>query len=52
MYADPKFHSYSKAALTHNCGGNTLEKIQLTCGLYMQMFFCDPSGLFFSMLEM
>ena len=44
MYADPHFRSYSKAALTHNCGGNTLEKIQLTCGLYMQMFF--------SMLEM
>lgn len=52
MYADPHFRSYTKAALTHNCGGDTLEKIRLTYGLYMQTFFCDESGLFFSMLEM
>ncbi len=52
MYADPHFRSYTKAALTHNCGGDTLEKIRLTYGLYMQTFFCDESGLFFSILEM
>lgn len=52
MYADPHFRSYTRAALTHNCGGNTLEKIRMTYGLYMQTFFCDESGLFFSMLEM
>ena len=52
MYADPHFRSYTKAALTHNCGGDTLEKIRMTYGLYMQTFFCDESGLFFSMLEM
>jgi hypothetical protein len=39
------------AAITHNCGTDTLGKIQFTFGLYMRTFFCDPSGLFFSMLE-
>jgi hypothetical protein len=52
MYMDLDFRSYSKAALTHNCGMNALGKIEFTFGLYMRTFFSDPSGLFFSMLEM
>jgi hypothetical protein len=52
LYLDPHFLSYSKAALTHNCGGNTLQKIEFTFGLYMRTFFCDPTGLFLSILEM
>jgi hypothetical protein len=51
MYLDPDYHSYTEAALTHNCGGDTLVKIQFTFGLYMRTFFCDPTGLFFSILE-
>jgi hypothetical protein len=51
-YLDPHYFSYSKAALTHNIMPNTLEKIEFTFGLYMRTFFCDPTGLFFSMLEM
>lgn len=52
MYVDPHYLNYSQAALTHNCGGDTLEKVQFSFGLYMRTFFCDPTGLFFSMLEM
>ncbi len=49
-YLDPHYASYSKAALTHNIMADTLEKIQFTFGLYMRTFYCDPTGLFFSML--
>jgi hypothetical protein len=52
LYLDPLFLSYSQAALTHNCGGNALQKIEFTFGLYMRTFFCDPTGLFLSVLEM
>lgn len=52
MYLDPDYRSYHKAALTHNCGMNTLGKVEFSFGLYMRTFFCDPTGLFFSMLEM
>ena len=51
MYLDLDYRKYSLAALTHNCGANTLGKIEFTFGLYMRTFFCDPTGLFFSMLE-
>lgn len=51
MYLDLDYRNYSLAAITHNCGTDTLGKIQFTFGLYMRTFFCDPSGLFFSMLE-
>ncbi len=51
-YLDPHYSSYTKAALTHNIMPDTLEKIEFTFGLYMRTFFCDPTGLFFSMLEM
>jgi hypothetical protein len=51
-YLDPAYQSYSKAALTHNILPDTKEKIEFTFGLYMRTFYCDPSGLFFSMLEM
>jgi hypothetical protein len=51
-YLDPHYTSYSKAALTHNILPDTLEKIEFTFGLYMRTFYCDPTGLFFSMLEM
>jgi hypothetical protein len=51
LFIDPDYHQYAQAALTHNCGGNTLVKIQFTFGLYMRTFFCDPTGLFFSILE-
>ena len=51
MYLDVDYRNYSKAALTHNCGTNALGKIEFTFGLYMRTFFCDPTGLFFSMLE-
>lgn len=51
-YLDPSYQSYSKAALTHNIMPDTKEKIEFTFGLYMRTFFCDPTGLFFSMLEM
>ena len=51
-YLDPAYQSYSKAALTHNILPDTKEKIEFTFGLYVRTFFCDPTGLFFSMLEM
>ena len=50
-YLDPHYASYSKAALTHNILPDTKEKIEFTFGLYMRTFYCDPTGLFFSMLE-
>lgn len=51
MYLDLDYRDYSKAAIAHNCGTGTLGKIEFTFGLYMRTFFCDPTGLFFSMLE-
>lgn len=51
-YLNPHYSEYTKAALTHNILPDTKEKIEFTFGLYMRTFFCDPSGLFFSMLEM
>lgn len=51
-YLDPAYQSYSKAAITHNILPDTREKTEFTFGLYMRTFFCDPTGLFFSMLEM
>ena len=51
-YLDPRYQSYSKAALTHNILPDTKEKVEFTFGLYMRTFYCDPTGLFFSMLEM
>jgi hypothetical protein len=51
-YLDPTYQSYSRAALTHNILPDTKEKIEFTFGLYMRTFYCDPTGLFFSMLEM
>jgi hypothetical protein len=50
-YLDPHYMSYTKAALTHNILPDTKEKIEFTFGLYMRTFYCDPTGLFFSMLE-
>ena len=52
MYLDLDYRIYTKAAMTHNCGGNTLTKIDFTFGLYMRTFYCDPTGLFFNILEM
>ncbi len=51
-YLDPTYQSYSRAALTHNILPDTKEKIEFTFGLYMRTFYCDPTGLFSSMLEM
>ncbi len=51
-YLDPAYQSYSRAALTHNILPDTKEKLEFTFGLYMRTFYCDPTGLFFSMLEM
>ena len=48
---DPYYSHYSKAAITHNIAADTLEKVEFTFGLYMRTFFCDPTGVFFSMLE-
>jgi hypothetical protein len=50
-YLDPRYQSYSKAALTHNILPDTKEKVEFTFGLYMRTFYCDPTGLFLSMLE-
>jgi hypothetical protein len=50
-YLDPHYTSYTKAAVTHNILPDTKEKIEFTFGLYMRTFYCDPTGLFFSMLE-
>ena len=50
-YLDPHYTSYTKAAITHNILPDTKEKIEFTFGLYMRTFYCDPTGLFFSMLE-
>lgn len=52
LYLDPHYLNYREAAMTHNCGGDTLIKIECTFGLYMRTFFCDPTGLYFNMLEM
>jgi len=51
MYLDLDYRNYSQATITHNCGTNTLGKIEFTFGLFMRTFFCDPTGLFFSMIE-
>ena len=51
MYLDPHFPTYSKGALMHNLGGNIVEKVHFTFGLYMQNFYCDPSALFLQFLE-
>lgn len=51
MYLDLDFRDYRVAALTHNCGLNTLGKAEFTFGLYMRTFFYDPCGVFFSMIE-
>jgi hypothetical protein len=51
MYLDLDFRNYRDAAITHNCGLNSLGKAEFTFGLYMRTFFFDPTGLFFSMLE-
>jgi hypothetical protein len=51
-FLDPHYASYTKAALTHNLTTDTLEKVEFTFGLYMRTFFCDPTGLFFNLLEM
>lgn len=51
-WLDPQFSNYRNAALTHNILPNSQQKIEFTFGLYMRTFFCDPSGLFLSILEM
>lgn len=51
MYLNPRFPDYHKAALAHNLGGSLIEKIHFTFGLFMQNFYCDPSGLFLDFLE-
>jgi hypothetical protein len=51
-YLDPQFSQYREAAITHNIMPDTLQKIEFTFGLYMRTFFCDPTGMFFSMIEM
>jgi hypothetical protein len=50
-YLDPHYISYTKAAVTHNILPDTKEKIEFTFGLYLRTFYCDPTGLFFSMQE-
>jgi hypothetical protein len=52
MHLDPQFLQYRKAALTHNLAPDSHLKIEFTFGLYMRTFYSDPSGLFFSLLEM
>ena len=52
MYTQTRFGAYKNAALVHNLGGDTVDKIRFTFGLYMNTFFCDPSALFFNFLEM
>jgi hypothetical protein len=49
---DPHYENYTKAALTHNLATDSLAKVEFTFGLYMRTFFCDPTGLFFNLLEM
>lgn len=51
MYLDPVFPKYNKASLTHNLGGNIVEKVHFTFGLYMQAFYCDPTALFLQFME-
>lgn len=51
-FLDPHYSSYTKAALTHNLTTDTLEKVEFTFGLYMRTFYCDPTGVFFNLLEM
>jgi hypothetical protein len=51
-YLDPQFSQYREAAITHNIMPDTLQKIEFTLGLYMRTLFCDPTRMFFSMIEM
>jgi len=51
LYLQTKFGDYKKASLVHNLGGDTVDKIRFTFGLYMNTFFCDPTALFFNFLE-
>ena len=52
MYLDPRFGDYKSASLVHCLGGDTVDKIRFTFGLYMNTFFCDPSALLLNFLEM
>ena len=51
-YLDSRYSSNSNAALTHHIKPDTLEKIECAFGLYKRTFFCDPTVLYFSILEM
>jgi hypothetical protein len=51
MYLNSLFKDYHKAALVHNLGGDIVEKVHFTFGLYMQNFYCDPTALFLQFLE-
>jgi len=52
LFLQPRYNEYKNAALVHTVGGDTLEKIRFTFGLYMSTFMCDPSALFFNFIEM
>lgn len=45
------YPSYPEAAITYYILPDTKEKIEFTFGLYMRTFYVEPTGLFFSMLE-
>lgn len=51
MYLDPHYPQYRKAALVHNLGGNIVEKVHFTFGLYLQNFYSDPRTMLFQFLE-
>jgi hypothetical protein len=52
LFLQPRFQDYQKAALVHTVGGDTMEKIRFTFGLWMGIFLCDPSALYFNFVEM
>ncbi|MEZ5328387.1 MAG: hypothetical protein R3F19_25370 [Verrucomicrobiales bacterium] len=52
LHLDLDWKRYKDAAIVHCVGGNTLEKLQLMFGMYMQTFFHDPKGTMVTLLDM
>ena len=51
LYLHKNYKEYKDAALLHMLGGNIVEKVHFTFGMYMGTFYCDPTALFLHFLE-
>lgn len=51
LYLHQNYHEYTAAALTHQLGGTTPEKLRFTFGLWFETFVFEESCLFFHFME-